>query len=115
LERFKDVRNDQFHFLQLQTARQRPSETPLEFADRCRSLAQKTVQKVENPMMQKCQLEQAERMLLAAFMSGLLGNPGQQVRFRMPTTLQKALQIATTVYEAEKQEKRSEIFFFKFK
>ena len=31
-ERFKDVRTDQFHYMQLQTARQRRNEGPQEFA-----------------------------------------------------------------------------------
>jgi hypothetical protein len=111
LKRFRDVRNDQFHFLQLQTARQKYNEKPQEFADRCRSLAQKTVEKVDDPVLQKCHYDQAERMMLAAFISGLIGNPGQQVRFKMPQTLEEALQIAITVYEAEIQEKRNETFY----
>jgi hypothetical protein len=111
LKRFKDARNDQYHFLQLQTARQKTNETPLEFADRCRFLAQRTVKKVDDPIVQKCHAEQADRMLLAAFLSGLIGNPGQQVKFKMPQTLEEALHIATTVYEAEIQEKRNEMFY----
>jgi len=39
LHRFRDVRNDQYHFMQLQTAKQQKHETPPEFLDRCRSLA----------------------------------------------------------------------------
>jgi hypothetical protein len=110
-KRFRDVRNDQFHFVQLQTARQRRDETPQEFADRCRSLAQKTVMKVDDPALQQCHYEEAQRMLLAAFISGLIGNPGQEVRFRMPQTLEDALQIAVTVHEAEAQERRNETFY----
>jgi anti-sigma factor RsiW len=43
--RYKDVRTDQFHFTRLQTARQGKKETPQEFADRCRGLAQKVMGK----------------------------------------------------------------------
>jgi hypothetical protein len=105
--RFKKVHTDQYHFirLQLQTARQGRDETPQGFADRCRSLAQKTVPKVEDPNLQKFHYDQAERMMLAAFISGLQGNPGQQVRFRMPRSMEEALQIAVTVHEAEAREK----------
>jgi len=39
-DRFKDVRTDQFHYMQLERARQRRNEGPQEFADRCRALAQ---------------------------------------------------------------------------
>jgi hypothetical protein len=111
-KRFRDVHTDQFHFIQLQTARQKRDETPQEFADRCRSLAQKTVPKVEDPVLQKFHFDQAQRMLLAAYVSGLVGNPGQQVRFRMPKTLEEAVQIAVTVHEAEAQEKRDAAFYF---
>jgi len=45
---FRDVRTDQFHFTQLQMARQKSSETPQEFVERCRSLAQHTVPHLEN-------------------------------------------------------------------
>jgi hypothetical protein len=50
-------------------------------------------------------------MLLAAYFSGLSGNPGQLVRFRMPQTMEDAVQIAVTVYEAEVQEKRDASFY----
>jgi len=41
-KRFRDVKTDQYHFTQLQTARQGKDETPQEFADRCRNLAQRS-------------------------------------------------------------------------
>jgi hypothetical protein len=50
-------------------------------------------------------------MILSTFISGLIGNPGQQVRFRMPKSVDEAVQIAVTVYEAEKQERRNQAFF----
>jgi hypothetical protein len=64
--------------------------------------------KVDDPALQQCHYEQAQ---LASFISGLIGNPGQQIRFRMPQTLEEALQIAVTVHEAEAQERRNEIFY----
>jgi hypothetical protein len=54
LHRFRDVRNDQHHFIKLQRARQKPDESPQEFADRCRSLALKTVPKVDNTELLGC-------------------------------------------------------------
>jgi len=54
-------------------------------------------------------------MLLSTFIVGLSGNLGQQVRFQMPATVDRALQIAITVFEAEAQDKRNlAVFFFKF-
>jgi hypothetical protein len=43
LTRFKDVRSDQFHYTQLQTARQRRDESPQSFAAGIRGLCQKIV------------------------------------------------------------------------
>jgi len=59
--------------MQLQAARQRRNEGPQEFADRCRALAQKLVFKVHDPQAQRIHQENAERMFLAAFISGLVG------------------------------------------
>ena len=77
--RFRDVRTDQYHFIQLQMAKQKSSETPQEFADRCRSLAQRTVPQVENQELQKLYYEQAERVLVSSFTSGLLGNAANRL------------------------------------
>ena len=70
-----------------------------------------TVPKVEDPSLQKFHYDQAQRMLLSTFIVGLVGNPGQQCRFQMPVTVDLALQIATTVFEAEAQEKEISHFF----
>jgi hypothetical protein len=109
--RFKDVRSDQFHFLQLQMARQRKDETPQEFADRCRSLAQKTIVVTQDLALQRFHHEQAERMLLASFTAGLLDQDGNQVRYARPSTISEALAIATAAEQAERQEKRNEVFY----
>jgi hypothetical protein len=108
--RFKDGHNDQYNFIQLQTAKQKKGETPQEFADRYRALAHKTVLKVDDPTLQKFHYDQAQRMLLAAFTTRLAGMPGQLVRFRLLQTIGEALQIAVTVYEADAQENRDITF-----
>ena len=113
-ERFKDVRTDQFHYMQLQTARQRRNEGPQEFADRCRGLAQKLVCKVDDPQAQRIHQENAERMLLAAFVSGLIGMPGKQCRYSNPQNLQQALSIALTVEQAEKQDRFYDSFYTRY-
>jgi len=110
-DRFRDVRTDQYHFTQLQMARQKQGESPQDFADRCRSLAQKTVPRVEDPVTQRIYYEQAERMLLASFTSGLLNTVGRQVRYALPKTMDEALKIAITVNQAEIQERRNEAFY----
>jgi hypothetical protein len=49
-QRFRDVHTDQCHYMRLQTVRQNKNESPQEFADRCRALAQKIVCKVDDPL-----------------------------------------------------------------
>ena len=112
-ELFKDIRTDQFHFTQLQAARQRRNEGPQEFADRCRALAQKLVCKVDDPQAQRIHQENAERMLLTAFVSGLIGTPGRQCRFANLQNIQQALSIALTVDQAEKLDPSKECFYTK--
>ena len=100
--------------MQLQTARQRRNEGPQEFADRWRVLAQKLVCKVDDPQAQRIHQENAERMLLAAFVSGLIGTPGKQCRYSNPQTLQQALSIALTVEQAERQERFYNSFYTRY-
>jgi hypothetical protein len=97
--------------VQLQSARQRRDEAPEDFADRVRGLTLKTVPRVDDPQLQKFHYDQADR-ILSTFTSGLTGNPGQQVRYRMPKSVEEAVQIAVTVYDADKQERRNQAFFF---
>jgi hypothetical protein len=66
-------------------------------------LALNTVPKVDDPESQKLHFQQMEGMLLSTVIAGLIGNAGQQVRFKLPQTLDEAVQIAITVFEAEVQ------------
>jgi hypothetical protein len=108
--RYKDIHTDQFHFTRLQSARQGKKDSPQEFADRCRALAQKLIMTADNPTAQRVHRENAERMLLASFVSGLAETPGRQVRYANPQTMQEALKIALSVQKAEKQERFNEAF-----
>ena len=110
-KRFRDVRTDQFHFTQLQMAKQRKDESPQEFADRCRMLALKTVPQVEDPAVQNLHYDQADRMLLASFISGLLSPAGRQPPYARPNNLYDAIKLATTVNQAGIQERRNESFY----
>ena len=71
-----------------------------EFAGRCRRLCQKTVRNVEDEATQRIINEEVEDV--AAYINGLGGLVGQQVRFRMPHTLEEAVQVAVTVNNAER-------------
>jgi hypothetical protein len=110
-KRFRDVRSDQFHFTQIQNAKQNKHETPQEFADRIRALAQRTIPQVDDPEAKKLYQEQADRMALASFTAGFAGVPGRQVRYIMPTSLDEAIRVAITVSQAEVQERQNEVFY----
>ena len=53
-------------------------------------------------------------MLLVSFISGLAGKVGKHVRYQSPRNLERALQIALAVQEAEKQERFNDCFFTTF-
>jgi len=82
-------------------ARQGKTESLQEFADRCRTLFQKNTCQVDNPVAQGVHSENAERMLLARYVAGLIGVPGKQVRYASPVSVQEAIRIAVSVQEAE--------------
>ena len=109
-QRFRDLHNDQFHYMKLHTARRNRGESPQDFADRCRALVQKIVCKFDDPVAQRVHHENVERMLLASFLTGLEGTPGKQTRYANPQTVGEALKIALSMKEAEKQERFSESF-----
>jgi len=92
--RYKDIHTDQYHFTKLLAARQARTESPQQFADRCKSLAQNVKLKSDDPQIQRIHRENADRMFLASFVSGLIGVPGRQVRFSHPRSLEEALKTA---------------------
>jgi len=77
----------------LDLVRQKKDETHQGLADRCRSLTQKTVVKVEDPGLQMS----FTSMLLASFTEGMIGTPGRQGRYARANSLQEALRTATAV------------------
>ena len=109
--RFRDVRTAQYHFTQLQQARQRKNESSGEFLDRCKILARRTVPIVTHATMQRAYNDQADRMLLAAYSAGLMGTTGREVRMRAPVTTEEAVRIAITIEQAELQERRNNTFY----
>jgi len=69
---------------------------------------------VDDPVAQRIHNENAERMLLASFVTGLTGIHGTQCRYANPQNTDQALRIALSVQEAERQEKISESFCANF-
>jgi hypothetical protein len=102
VERFSEKLPAQYHYKRLQDATQEKGEIVDEFADRFRRLCQNTVRKVADEATQRVINEEAERPLVAAYINGLVGVVGQQVRFLMPHTLEEAVQVAVTISNAER-------------
>ena len=92
-------------------ARQGKNESPQEFADRCRALAQRITCQSDDPVAQGVHRENAERVLLASYVAGLIGVPGRQVRYASPVLAVEAIRIAVSVQEAERQEKFNSSFY----
>ena len=107
IDRFKDKHTDHYHYARVQYASQEKSESPEVFLDRLRKLCQRTIRSSGNPVEQAIINQEAERRLLAAFINGLIGVPGRQVRLQMPDNLDKALNMAIVATNAEKEEKAS--------
>jgi hypothetical protein len=100
-ERFSQNLPAQYHYTKLQDATQEKGENVEEFADRCRGLCLKTIRNVADEATQRIINEEAERRLVAAYINGLGGVVGQQVRFRMPLSLEDAVQVAVIVSNVE--------------
>ena len=105
VNRFQDKHTDQNHYARVQNASQEKNESPEVFLDRLRKLCQRTVRNSDNPVEQAIINQEAERRLLAAFINGLIGVVGKQVRVQMPDKIDKALNMAIIATNAEKEEK----------
>ena len=82
----------------------------MELIDRCKELAQRVMSRVNDPIAQQIHRENADRMCLASFVSGLSEVVGRQVRYAHPRNLREALNLALALDEAEKQKRRNETF-----
>jgi len=107
VNRFKDKHTDHYHYARVQNASQEKDESPETFLDRLRKMCQRTIRNSENPVEQAVINQEADKRLLAAFINGLKGAPGKQVRLNMPETIDKALNMAIVATNAEKEEKAS--------
>jgi hypothetical protein len=83
VNRFKDNQTDQYHYERLLNLFQDKNESPEMYLDRLRRLCHRTIQRSDNPVEQAVINREAERRLLAAFINGLIGLPGKQVRLQM--------------------------------
>jgi len=95
----------------LETARQVKNESPQQFNNRCKNLAQKVMIKSSFIQIQRIHKENADRMLLASFVSGLTGTAVYQVRISHPKFLGLALNLKVYIQEADRQERFNESFY----
>jgi hypothetical protein len=102
IERFSEKLPDQYYYTRLQDAAQGKDESAEDFSDRCRKLWQKTIRRVHDEAAQRIINEEAERRLVAAYINGLRGVVGQQVKYQMPATMDQAVKLAVTVESAER-------------
>jgi len=72
------------------------------------------MEKTDDQVARRVHRENAERMLLASFISGLAGKVRKHVRYQSPRNLEQTLQIALAVQEAEKQENFNESSYTRF-
>jgi len=107
VNRFQDKHTDQYHYARVQNASQERNESPEAFLDRLQKLCQQTVRSSVKPVEEVVINQEADRRLLAAFINGLIGAPGKQVRLQMPETIDKALNMAIVATNAEKEERNS--------
>ncbi|KDR10115.1 hypothetical protein L798_00184 [Zootermopsis nevadensis] len=102
-DRFSDKLPDQYHYTQLQDAVQSKNESAEVFEDHCRKLCLETVWRVDDEAIHVILNEEAEHRLVAAYINGLRGVVGHQVKFRMPATMDEAVRLAVTIENAEQQ------------
>ena len=105
VNRFQDKHTDQYNYARVQNASQEKNESPEVFLDRLRKLCQRTLRSSVNPVEQAIINQEANRRLLAAFINGLIGAVGKQVRMQMPDNIDKALNMAIIATNAEREEK----------
>ena len=84
---------------------QEKSESPEVFLDRLRKLCQRTIHSSNDPVEQTVINREADRRLLAAFINGLIGVPGRQVRLQMPDTIDKAMNMAIIATHADTEDR----------
>ena len=76
----------------------------------------KTIRKSGNAVERKILVDEAKCILLSAFVHGVRGKAGKQLRFSMPATLEEALRIAELIHRAVEmgnKERKKKIFSFR--
>jgi hypothetical protein len=115
VNRFKDTRSDQFHFVELQSAKQQLGESINEFDVRVNNVGRNIIPQLDDPNAQKHVNILANKMLIAVFTTGLRGSPGEHARIALPTKMEDAInltveQAKTSTKQTDTGGKRDEMF-----
>lgn len=108
IERFKEVMTPEQNLLALNAIKQRSGEGVLSFADRCRQLGERTLTGAGDLTQRAWERRHTERIVLTAFIQGLAGEAGRQLRYHPPRDLQEATRMAATIELVEGGQKKEE-------
>lgn len=97
LERFRELLSPEQNLLALNSLRQERGETVRAFADRCRQVGERTLTLKGDETKLLWEREQLEKLVTTAFINGLLGEIGRQLRYRPPSNLAEAIYTAAIV------------------
>jgi hypothetical protein len=106
IERFTDKLHARYYHTLLHEATQGKDESPAQFLDRCRLLSAKATRKGTTPVEQRVLREESEFRLLTSFIHGVSVDAGKELRFKNPSSIEEALNIATVVYQASQLDER---------
>lgn len=110
VDRFQDQTTPQQYLLQLSGISQGAAEGVRAFADRCRALGQRSLEKDLPEGERLGARNQVTRLVLTAFMAGLRGEAGRSLRVNPPQTLEEAVARASLVEREEGSKRRVDVF-----
>uniref|UniRef100_T1I0X8 Retrotransposon gag domain-containing protein n=1 Tax=Rhodnius prolixus TaxID=13249 RepID=T1I0X8_RHOPR len=99
--RFAGTVTPEEQLLALNEVEQQVGENVQEFADRCRRLGERTLKPGASKEESTWARGQIDRILVAAFIKGLRGEAGRQLRYVPPASFQEAVTRAARVEQAQ--------------
>jgi hypothetical protein len=106
IERFTDKLPARYYHTLLHEATQGKDESPAQFLDRCRVLSSKSTRRGATQVEDRILRDEAEFRLLTSFIHGVRGDVGKELRYKNPSSIEEALNIATVVYHAARLDER---------
>jgi len=107
-ERFQDLTTPEENLLALNSISQGRSERVKEFADRCRQLGERALNKKGDPSEQDWERAFMERLVLSAYIKGLRGEARKQLTYNPPANFEEAVR-RSTIIEADEARREGEV------